>query len=562
MFKVKKLSTKILLSFSVVILLILALGAVTFFSINKINHDTEDIVEEELPLLIADEQLSFNIAQRIALTRGYVLYGDPDFKQRFEDYSEQSKEIEKEILSLNSSDKVKELINKSVEWEQIVLEDVFAEYDSGNAAVAKQNLSLTVQPIAREIMDGFEELVQTREDGIKKDGNAILESGNVLKYVILAVSGLVIVLGIAVALFTARMITKPIRTVMHRMNAVADGDLSNEPLVTKALDETGQLVEATNEMSIKVSSLLQQISQVSETVSAQSEELTQSANEVKAGAEQIATTMQELSAGSESQANNASDLSETMITFTTKVQEANVNGEEIYTASNEVLALTDDGSKLMNQSVNQMAMIDSIVQDSVEKVFGLAQQSKEISKLVEVIQDVAEQTNLLALNAAIEAARAGEQGRGFAVVADEVRKLAEQVSISVNDITGIVSNIQKETDMVVTSLKSGYEEVEKGTGQIRTTGETFDRITISVKDMANNIKTITTHLSHIASGSEEMNASIEEIASISEESAAGVEQTSASAQQTSSSMEEVASSSDELAKLAEELNGLIRQFKL
>src|SRR5690606_30819113 len=104
---------------------------------------------------------------------------------------------------------------------------------------------------------------------------------------------------------------------------------------------------------------------------------------------------------------------------------------------------------------------DQIVQDAVRKVEGLDEQTQQISKLVSVIQDVAEQTNLLALNASIEAARAGEHGRGFAVVADEVRKLAEQVSASIADITGIVTNIQSESNTVSKSLQEGYKEVEQ-----------------------------------------------------------------------------------------------------
>ena len=194
---------------------------------------------------------------------------------------------------------------------------------------------------------------------------------------------------------------------------------------------------------------------------------------MNAGSQQIASTMQELAAGTESEAKTASELASIMGLFSTSVQEANANGENIQKSSNEVFQMTSEGSQLMKSSNEQMVKIDQIVQESVQKVQGLDVKSQEISKLVSVIQEIADQTNLLALNAAIEAARAGEHGRGFAVVADEVRKLAEQVSTSVADITEIVTGIQNESSLVAESLQDGYKEVKQGTTQIKTTQETF-----------------------------------------------------------------------------------------
>ncbi|WP_461180407.1 methyl-accepting chemotaxis protein [Virgibacillus kimchii] len=272
--------------------------------------------------------------------------------------------------------------------------------------------------------------------------------------------------------------------------------------------------------------------------------------------------MQELASGSETQANSSTELSSAMSDFAANVQEASDNGEQIKENTGKVLEMTEEGSQLMDNSNAQMEKIDQIVQDAVQKVEGLDTQSQEISTLVSVIKDIADQTNLLALNAAIEAARAGEHGKGFAVVADEVRKLAEQVAESVTDITGIVTNIQSESSVVTGSLQEGYKEVESGIVQIKATGEKFDGISTAISEVVDSIQTVTGNLSEVAATSQQMNSSIQEIASISEESAAGVEQTSAASQQTSSSMEEVAASADDLAKLAEDLNGLVRKFKL
>ncbi|MFC4401646.1 methyl-accepting chemotaxis protein [Gracilibacillus xinjiangensis] len=377
---------------------------------------------------------------------------------------------------------------------------------------------------------------------------------------ILVIAGTLII-GLLIVWFIIRSISQPLRSLTSSVKKISEGDLT-ETLTVESKDEVGQLVSGVKEMQNSLRKIIQSVATASENLTGQSEELTHSAHEVKTGTQQIATTMQELASGSETQANNASDLSSVMDTFAEQMQEANYNGEEVYKSSNDMLVITEEGNQLMETSVKQMASIDQIVKSAVKKVQKLDHQSQEITKLVSVIKDISEQTNLLALNAAIEAARAGEHGKGFAVVADEVRKLAEQVGESVSDITKIVENIQIESNGVVESLQGGYQEVEKGSDKIRTTGKAFTNINQSAEQMVEKIRTVIDRLATMTSNSQEMNAAIEEIASVSEESAAGVEQTAASAQQASGSMEEVADSSDRLAKLAEELNGMISRFKL
>jgi len=559
-FNFKSIKMKMLFGFSLVILLVVLYGVYNFSTIKKSNEEAKNIVEKELPLLIANEQMAKTMANRIATARGYVLYGG-DYKERFNEYTEEGKRNEAIVREIGASEEFDQLVEKTVEWRQFVAKEVFEEYEKGNIELAQQNLAEKNQ-VVREIMVGYEELASKSRVSINETESQIIANGGKTLFIDMIVTILVILVSIAAALISSNIIAKPIIKVMERMKLISSGDLSNEPLETKSQDEVGQLVVATNQMSNNIRELLSGISDASSSITSQSEELTQSANEVNAGSQQIASTMQELAAGTESEARTASELASIMGVFSTSVQEANSNGELIQKSSNEVFQMTSEGSVLMESSNKQMAKIDQIVQDAVQKVQGLDVKSQEISKLVSVIQEIAGQTNLLALNAAIEAARAGEHGKGFAVVADEVRKLAEQVSTSVADITHIVAGIQSETSLVTESLQDGYNEVKQGTTEINTTRETFASISSAVTEMVNSINTVSENLSSIASNSETMNESISEIAAISEETAAGVEQTSASSQQISTSMEEVTNSSDDLAKLAEKLNGLVHQFKL
>lgn len=557
----KSVKMRLLTAFGLVVLVVLALGIYTILSVNKVNQKTQEIVETDTQLMAIDLKLANTMAGRMSAARAYVLFGDEQYKEEFFALTEAGIELQAEAEKIGSSEEFGDLVDQMINWRKKLASDVLEVYDSNRKERAVMNLEeLTAE--GNELIAKYHEIANEREKMTTAHGQEIIKSGQQTLTWISIVLLVVLVISIGAALFTARVITAPIKRVMERMQLIADGDLSHEPLDVKSRDEVGQLAAATNEMSERTRGMLSEINEVSSSVSAHSEELTQSSTEVNSASQQIAVTMQELTSGIESEANTATDLAMMMEQFVGRVEDANQKGEAIQQTSKNVLEQTTNGARLMETSTEQMQRIDAIVQESVAKIKGLDVQSQEISKLVVVIKAIADQTNLLALNAAIEAARAGEHGKGFAVVAEEVRKLAEQVAVSVTDITGIVGTIQQESSSVAGSLEAGYVEVEKGTEQLRTTRETFSEITDAVNKMTADIGVISQNLEEISAGSEEMSESVEEIAAISEQSAAGVQQTAAASQQTSSSMEEVAGSSAQLAQLAENLNGLVRQFKL
>lgn len=373
---------------------------------------------------------------------------------------------------------------------------------------------------------------------------------------------LFLIMSIGIALITSNKIVKPIQMVTDRINTLSKGDLTQEPLDVKSNDDIGVMAESLNNLQKNIKDVMINISSTSEMVASHSEELTHSANEINAGAEQVAATMQELAGGAEQQASTINDFASVSTMFVETTEEMNQYGREIESSSQEVLNLTIKGQKLMNASTEQMRNINHVVGNVVNKVKHLHEQSQEVNKLVEIIKDVADKTSLLSINAKIQAAHAGEHGKGFSVVADEVGKLAEQTEASVENISKIIQNIQIQFDQTVESLASGTVEVQKGSEQIEQTNETFNTIKGSVEEMVQNIIMISAGIAEIAISSEEMNENIQNMASISQEASAGIEETSAAAQQTTASTEEIAQSSDQLARMAEELNDLVRNFKL
>lgn len=561
LFLFKSVRTKIIVGFSVVLLGMLFTNTLNYVASKKTNESTRQMVENELELLVAYQQMAASMAIRISAVRGYLLSGNEAQKNTFDSYTKIGIENEQLIREIRDTPEFDELIKRTVNWRRNVDAQVFTVYEQGNQELAIAN-AVKLSEESTSIRQGYEELAKNNQAEIEQVGEKMIERGKRNNIFIMIIASTALVLGILIAILTARSISKPIISVSKRMKRIASGDISNAPMVPNTRDEVGQLMEATNEMSKNLHTMLEQISEVSHTVAAHSEELTQSSNEVKVGSEQVAYTMEELASGAETQAASAGELVSLMETFAVKVQESNEHGDQIAKVSEQVLAKTEEGRQLMDSSASQMERINYTVQEAVQQVEGLDAQSQEITSLVSVINTISDQTNLLALNAAIEAARAGEHGRGFSVVADEVRKLAEQVNLSVTDISTIVHRIQSETATVASLLQNGYREVEEGTESIRSTRETFTQISSSVNEMANNIQAVSDNMANLTKSSERIGQSIDNIASVSQEAAAGIEETAASVQQTASSMDEVATSSLQLAEQAEALNGLVGKFKL
>lgn len=279
---------------------------------------------------------------------------------------------------------------------------------------------------------------------------------------ILTLSIISVMIGLGVAIVLSNMIVKPIFQVVDRMKMVAAGDLSAQLLETKSKDELGQLVQSMNEMISNLRNVVGEVRSTSEQVASASEELTASANQTTLATEQVASAIQQVANGAETQTTrierNVTSLEE-IAQGVVRVAESSTQVSEL---ARETTQQAEDGGDSVRRTLEQMNSIHQLVKESDEMVKSLYERSKEIGKILDVISEIADQTNLLALNAAIEAARAGEHGKGFAVVADEVRKLAEQSQASAKQIADIITKIQSDTEISVRSMEEVTKNVENG----------------------------------------------------------------------------------------------------
>lgn len=557
-----KIGLKYLIAFLITIALFISATVIVYIQLDFVKNDVDTIIDEnefsndlaQIALLIErkDSYVSnFLLINNNGIIDSYRQVSD-DLNELFDKveprFAGKDNEIEFVRIRENSADIDDLFLNKIIDRDLDRTERLGAQIQVDT----KKTSSVTLINRLIENTTEAQSIASSRTNTSLNKSTIYLAVANVLA----------IVFGSIIMLLISRAISSNLHKVVQMTTNLAKGNLTVKPVEYNGRDEIGQLAQAINSLRENTHNVLTEVTNASQSVTNRSKQLTQSAKEVQLGSEQVAVTMDELASGAETQANSASNLSENMQQFVESILASQQEGQTVATNSENVLSLTSDGSNLMQQSVNQMERIDTIVSSAVEKVRGLDEQSAEISHLVAVVKDIADQTNLLSLNAAIEAARAGEHGQGFAVVANEVRKLAEEVTDSVTEITNIVNNIQAETNSVVESLNDGYKEVEEGIVQIEKTGQNFEVIDSSITEMSERILAIASRLNEVAENSESMNQLIEDIAAVSEEAAAGVEQSAASTQETTSAMDEVTRNANELEDLAHLLNKEIARFKL
>ncbi len=380
-------------------------------------------------------------------------------------------------------------------------------------------------------------------------------------YTSIGVAVVLLIVSIIVALLITKAITSPLQLIQRLMVKAGKGDFT-ETSNYQAKDELGMLSETYNEMSLQVRNLLLKVGDTANQVAAFSEELNASAGETTRATEHISEIVQDVASNSQGQVDSIEDTMGTLNQLVDGVGTITKNASVVSTKSGETSKKSADGNVAIQTVVKQMNSINQAIGGLNIVIVELGERSNEIGEIVQVITGIAAQTNLLALNAAIEAARAGEQGKGFAVVAAEVRKLAEQSGESAQKISGLIGNIQAETEKAVQSMQFATNEVKEGIDMVSVAGKTFVDIQDAVTDVNNQIEEVSSSINKMFKDTETVVKSVNQIQQAAKSVSQNTESASAATQEQLASMEEIAAASTALSNMAEELQGQINEFKV
>lgn len=559
------LRSKIVGTFVIVSLLVAVTSGMSYTYLNKVDSSYSKLLNDNVTILRNVSEIKEKTQIQNSMLFGYVLDPTKDKEKLLTEMNGTLSSIITQMgeVSKNEDEQsaIQSMVDSNMTFARLVKK--VTEYaDKGNVALAKAEAMQWAIPTTETLTQAAAKIEvlerKVQEEASARNHDVVVSTVQTLIWVSVAA----FLFALAIGLLLSRMIVNPIRSMVQAAERIAACDLTVGDINVKNRDELRHLATAFNQMKANLHSLISQVGSSAQHVAAASEALSSNSEQVSESSERITYTVQDISMGTDAQVRSVhlgvsimEEMSAAVIQIASVTQSAN---HQSFLAQQEA----GEGNAAVETAITQMNAIYQKMMELAESVQRLGQRSEQIVNANAMIAGIARQTNMLALNASIEAARAGAAGKGFAVVADEVRKLSMQTGAAAEEVALLVSSIQDETREVVSSTEAGSREVQTGLEVVGVARDTFKRIRGAMDEVARQIEEVAGSSAAI---SEKTRAAADVIRAIDEvagQTAAGARNVSSNIEGQYASMEEIVSSATVLNSMAADLQTLIGRFRV
>lgn len=559
---------KVLIIFTLLIFINATMGILSYINITNLQQQMEDFTEKNVQEQLTVNQLAYEIARLTNLEQAYLITGNGSYSTS---YKMKIDSINKKIAALQEK-----FADREVELGHIqAISQYYKNYLEYSKKVMTMRDDLGLEQARKLMIEGTGETMKLHIDNNIDAINIVMDESNKTKlnklnkqvtvsntyFFIFSIISLIAIIIFGYMLFNS--LKNNTRAINHSILDIAQagGDLTRRVRVRNH-DEFSTIANSTNTLILSISNLIKRVSELADHVSNSSRELMTLADENARTIQNIADASADIASDSENTINSMNSAQQKMSDLDHSMHQLNEQANAVQRASIAMQQAADEGSRSVLQSTLVMQSIEETIASTSTTVEALGHKSADITSIISTITAISEQTNLLALNAAIEAARAGEHGRGFAVVADEVRKLAEQSQTAAKEVTVIVNSIQEEVASIITQNQEGVTTVIRGVEVTNETNQSLSNILTQTKETTAIITTMVDKIAHTLDYSNAVASDFVHINAYAEQTASNTVMSAAAATQGSASMQEINAAATELAHQADSLRSVVGTFKI